>query len=456
MIVPTHIADRLLAECFGRPRAYQELGRLCDTVGGRVAGTEAAARGEEWGAGLMRAWGVPSVAFEEFPIRAWSRISLDARVTGPSGWALTAVSHGLTPEAADAEGPVVDIGHGDPEEFAAHAASLPGAMVFCDEGAGAGRRKLHRMEKLALAQEYGASGMVMISSASGMLPRTGGCHRQGADIPAIGIAREDGLRIQRLLAAGDTVRLAVSMRNRLWDGSARNVIGEIPGSDLPQEVVIAGAHLDSWDVAQGATDNGLGCAIVLEMARALAALGERPRRTLRFALWGAEETGIHGSRTHVERRADELDRIAGVMNFDMTGDPYGYWTPGRTEPGPMLRGLAEQLAPLGMQPDFSNGAGLHSDHQYFMLEGVPVVCLAARLEGEGGRYYHAAGDTFDKVSQSALCRAAAVGAHTLWALADAPERPFGRLDTVQVRAMLEEAKLIEALRAEGYAGPAVA
>jgi Zn-dependent M28 family amino/carboxypeptidase len=138
------------------------------------------------------------------------------------------------------------------------------------------------------------------------------------------------------------------------------------------------------------------------------------------------------------------------MNFDMTGDPYGYWTPGCSEPGDLLRRLAAQLAPLGMTGDHTHEAGLHSDHQPFMLAGVPIVGLMARLpEGGGGHYYHSAGDTFEKVSLPALCRAAAVAAHTLWALADVPERTFSRLTQDEVDAMIAEAGLTEVVAAHG-------
>jgi Zn-dependent M28 family amino/carboxypeptidase len=268
----------------------------------------------------------------------------------------------------------------------------------------------------------------------------------------LGIGQEDGLRLRRLIRAGAQPTARVAMSNRIVRGEGRNVIAEIPGSERPEEIVLAGGHLDSWDVAQGATDNGLGSAIVLEAARALAALGRRPKRTLRFVLWAAEEIGLLGSHDYVERHADTLDDHVAVMNFDMTGAPYGYWTPGRKNRHPLLADLATQLAPLGMGDDHAHKAGLHSDHQPFMLAGVPVVGLQARLVPEGGRYYHSVGDTFEKVSLPDFCRAACVASHTLWALADTEERPWPRLDRKAVLAMVEEADLVEALGVDGQ-GP---
>lgn len=453
MVVPGDISDRLLVECVGRPRAHAELGWLCDNVGGRTSGAESGRRAEEWAHDLLRRWGLADVRFDAFPVTVWTRGSIDAEVRGPAGWRLTALAHGNAPRAADVTARVVDVGHGEREQWLAPADPVGGALALCDEGASEGRRPLHRTEKLGLAIEFGAAGLMILSSAPGGLPRTGVCHGGESPIPSLGISLEDGERLRRLLKAGAAPQARVRTANEMAGGTARNVLADLPGSEAPGEVVLAGAHLDSWDVAQGATDNGLGTAIVLEAARALAAVGRAPRRTLRFALWAAEEVGLLGSRRYAERNAEALADHVAVMNFDMTGDPFGYWTPGRPEPAPLLRGLAAQLAGIGMREEWSHRAGLHSDHQPFMLAGVPIVGLQGRIVGDGGHYYHSVGDTFEKVSLPALARAAAVAAHTLWALADAPERPYAMLDPAGVRAMVEEAGLREALEAEGYDGP---
>ncbi len=449
--VPAPVADRLLAEIFGRPEAHAALGELCDRVGGRTAGTQSARAGEDWALGLLRDWGLPVVRTEDFPVEGWERGTLDAAVLAPIPWTMTALAHGFCPTQADVTASVLDLGHGESADYVAAGERVRGALVLCDEGASAGARVLHRSEKLALAIEHGAAGLMILSSAHGALPRTGTCHGGEAPIPSLGIAQEDGLRLRRMLLAGEEPTVRVAMTNRIVQGTARNVIADIPGRELPDEIVLAGGHLDSWDVAQGATDNGLGSAIVLEAARALSAVGLRPRRTLRFVLWAAEEIGLHGSKNYVGRHEGTLDQHAAVMNFDMTGDPYGYWTPGHEAGHPLLTALATQLAPLGMTRDHGARAGLHSDHQPFMLAGVPVVGLLARLAPEGGRYYHSVGDTFEKVRLPDFCRAASVAAHTLWAIADAERAPWTRMSNAEVRAMVRAADLEGALAADGVA-----
>ena len=257
---------------------------------------------------------------------------------------------------------------------------LNGAIALCDEEVPPGERNPHRSERLAAAAANGAGALLILSSASGGLARTGVCHPHLSPIASLGIAREDGLRLRRLLAGGSAPHLTLRMRNRQTAGRGRSILAQIPGHDPDAGLVLAGAHLDSWDLAQGATDNGLGVAIVLEMARVLALLPApaRPRADLRFALWTGEETGLLGSSAYVDAHRADLPRHRAVMNFDMTGAPYGYWLPGLPDAGSMLPRLAEQLAPLGMEARVYHKAGLHSDHQPFIGAGVPIVSLLGR------------------------------------------------------------------------------
>ncbi len=450
MIVPQDISDCILAECLNRPHAFKELQWLCDNVGGRTSGAASGQKAEEWGHRLFAKWGLENVRYEQLPVTVWQRGTLEVRVTGPAPWNVTAMAHGNAPSKADLEAEVLDTGHAERCDFERLGSAVRGKVALCDEMVAEGHRALHRTEKLRFAIEAGASGLMIYSSASGGLPRTGVCYHGEAPIPSMGISQEDGERLKRLMKGGAKPRVHICMRNTNSAGTARNVLADIVGGERADEIVMAGGHLDSWDISQGATDNGLGSAIVLEMARGLAAVRKKPKRTLRFALCAAEEVGLCGSRAYVKDHPEELDRICGLLNFDMTGDPFGYWAPGRKEKHALLRGLAEQLAGIGMREDYAHKAGLHSDHQPFMLEGVPVVGLMAKLEGQGAHYYHSVGDTFEKVSLPALGRAAAVGAHTMWAIADSEERPYPRLTPEEIERMIDEDDLREALEAEQY------
>jgi hypothetical protein len=143
------------------------------------------------------------------------------------------------------------------------------------------------------------------------------------------------------------------------------------------------------------------------------------------------------------------------MNFDMTGDPEGFWTPGHEQP-PALADLATRLASLGLRPEaHRSDPSLHSDHQPFMLLGVPIVALVAPASAAGRRFYHSVGDTYEKVPLAPMCRAVAAAAHAMWALADAEERLVQHLSPDAVRAMLESADLLEASGYEPVTAPAV-
>lgn len=448
-VLPDTVLNTILTQVMGRPQAYDELGWLCDHVGGRIAGTAAGRKAEDWALAALGRRGLPRIWEEPLDLQVWERGPLAVEVAGPGGWPLTAVAHANSPLQVDLEADVVDVGHGRAADFAGHGANLAGAIALCDEEVPQGERNPHRSERLAAAAAHGAGALLILSAASGGLARTGVCNPRLASIASLGIAREDGLRLRRLLASGMAPRLAIRMRNQLSAGRGRTILAEIPGRDPAAGLVLAGGHLDSWDLAQGATDNGLGAAIVLEMAGVLAGLplAARPRAALRFALWTAEEVGLLGSSAYVAAREAELPRHRAVMNFDMTGAPYGYWLPGLGGPGSMLPRLAEQLAPLGMSGRVDHRAGLHSDHQPFMLAGVPVVGLLGELGPDGARFYHSLGDTFEKVDLAAFCRAAAVGAATLWALADEAVPSFAHLSAEAVDAMVDRAGLREALAA---------
>lgn len=452
MVIPPEIADRILAGTLGRPEAHRLLAYLADRIGGRTAGAESGRMAEEWAHGLLSGWGASDVRYEEVPVDVWMRRSLVATVTAPVQWHLTAIAHGNAPGAADISGAVIDAGHGDAAGYEQLHGDAAGRIALCDEGATEGQRHLHRTEKLLIAARNGARALLILSSAAGGLPRTGVCARGEAPIPSLGISQEDGERLRRLLRDGIAPSVHISMRNHIEPGITRTVLADIPGTDRSSEVVLAGGHMDSWDIAQGATDNGIGVAIVLEAARVLLSLPDRPRRTIRFALWAGEEVGLLGSKHYVATHEAELPHHVAVMNFDMTGDPYGYHTIGYPKPAPLLSNLAKQLAPLGMHPEFSAQASLHSDHQPFWLQGVPTIQLQARLSEDGARYYHSIGDTLEKVDMPALHRAAAVGAFTLWALAQAAEPPYPHMDATAVRAAIDDAGLYDALVADGFDG----
>jgi Zn-dependent M28 family amino/carboxypeptidase len=299
------------------------------------------------------------------------------------------------------------------------------------------------------AVKAGAAGILwMATREQGVLYRHINTSGTLDRLPQALVAREDALRIARAAQAG-TVRARLTLENRARPAQPiANVVAEIRGTDKADEVVMIGAHLDSWELGAGVLDNGANCALVIEVARAVKAAGIRPRRTLRFALWNGEEQGLHGSLNYVRAHRAELDRVVAYINYDAgIGRVTGYSLGGRRE---LEAGLREALRPVeswGMNThtlDASSG----SDHVDFLLEGVPIL-LANQEEANYLPNYHATSDTFDKVDMRALKLHAAYAAITMMGIANREERLGRRLARPEIDKLMRETGFDQQLKIFG-------
>lgn len=409
---------------------WRELVSLCDTVGGRLAGTPGGEGGERWAARVLRAAGLSRVRRQPFRTATWSRGGCEVTLL-PSGETLASWAHGFAPASADATAEVIEAGWGVADDFARLGRRVRGRFVLLRDGGPPDGPRPHRSRKYAMAVEAGAAGMLLTSSLTGNRPQTGMCAEAPGPIPSVGITLEDGERLRRALGSGTRVRARVRLVNVVGESTVANVLGDLPGSELAEEVVVIGGHLDSWDVAQGAMDNAAGCAVVLGAARALAALPRRPRRTIRFAMWAAEEIGIIGSREYVHRAWGDLGRHVAYLNYDMPGDPKKLCLSGRKGQLALLEPLSKQLLGLGVCAPASDSVCMATDLRPFLLAGVP--CLTALGPHDSGNgCYHSVSDTVDKVDAGILRRASACAAAMAFAIADAPAPPFPRASRLEV------------------------
>ncbi len=238
-------------------------------------------------------------------------------------------------------------------------------------------------------------------------------------VPDAQIGLEDSLLIKRLLQHGP-VSMQFSFANKIRsDVQIPNVIAEIPGSELPDQVVIIGAHLDSWQPGTGAQDNGTGAATVLEAARAIKALNRPPRRTIRFILFGGEEEGLLGSHAYVRQHMADLPKIDAVLVTDTGAEPAkGWYLMGREDERPPLASLNPLLAGLGADGISSDtGIIFQTDHAPFDVLGVPSLVLWTGMD-KYGTLHHKASDTFDSVVAKDLTQSATVVTVTAYAIAD--------------------------------------
>ena len=263
-----------------------------------------------------------------------------------------------------------------------------------------------------------------LGTADLRLPHTGALHyAEGVPkIPAAALAAEDAERIHRLLARGEKVRVRLRMTPRtLPDASSANVLAELRGREKPEEIVVIGAHLDSWDVGCGAVDDGAGVAIVMETMRLLRALDLRPRRTLRAVLFTNEENGLAGGKAYAKEHAEELARHAAAIEVDSgAGRPLGASITAGAGGVELLQTILRPLAALEATAVETGGGG--ADISPMKAAGVPQL----GLRQDTFHYFdwhHTDADTADKVDPALLARNVAAFAILAYGLADAVEAP---------------------------------
>jgi Iap family predicted aminopeptidase len=404
-------------------------------MGPRLTGSRSYQHAAAWCIDRFRAMGIAATALEPFAIeRGWERVSARGRIVEPASRELHVASLGWTPSTPEG-GLEADVVGLESFSLAAIAAnrSLRGRIAMLPDGEPPGDPDAAAR---ALGEALRAAGVVAILAPDGdpdneLVARGFGYGTVIGKLPAAQIGRDDAQAIRGLLNRG-RVRLSLELVNRVTDGAVtvNNVLADIPGRERPDEWVIVGAHLDSWDFGTGAQDNATGVAMVLEAARAIGGLEERPRRSIRFALWGGEEQGQLGSTAYVRAHAAELDRAVAMLNADAgTGRMIGWTSPGREDTVRAVRTLAGSvLDEIGAGTfDESLRYAFQSDGAPFVLAGIPMLDLNA----DDTRYediHHKAADTMERVDARQLAVGAAAVAATAYAIADAPLRIAPRLD----------------------------
>jgi Zn-dependent M28 family amino/carboxypeptidase len=446
------------------------LHHLTDEIGGRVPGTPAMQHAVEWGVRALTVAGADSVHTEGFTIpNSWSEGATemtvtafyevgDAKVGGllPTVFRAHAVSVAWAPALAPAKHvPVVDVGDGTPAEFA-KAGNISGKLVLVHsvvlktwDDLFAEYSKAPPVIDAAVKGKAKAIAFMATREHDILYRHTNSAEGEIDRIPQVLVAREDGERMSRLLASGHPVWVDLSIPNEVGGPiKSANVIGEIKGSEKPDEFVILGAHLDSWELGTGALDNGCNAALVIDSLRAIKASGLKPRRTIRFILFSGEEEGLLGSRAYARAHRFELDKAAGVIIYDSgTGKTKGFSDGGRKDVLDTAKRLMAPLQQFGvtdMKTDMEGG----TDHFDFMLEGVPTF-VADQEEANYMENYHAVSDTYDKVDFVQLKKNVAEASEFSFALANLPEKIGPRFTRAQILQSLQETHNEDLLKSSG-------
>ncbi|MEI8258384.1 MAG: M20/M25/M40 family metallo-hydrolase, partial [Deltaproteobacteria bacterium] len=298
------------------------------------------------------------------------------------------------------------------------------------DGTGYNAASSARTDGPSKAARKGAVGFLVRSASTGStrVPHTGALHYQPntAHIPAAALSVPDAELLNRTLASGADVSCELTLGCKpLPDGESDNVIGELPGTDRAWEIVLLGAHLDSWDVGTGALDDAAGCAIALEVARLLAGLPGRPRRTVRIVLFGNEELGSGGGRGYADRHRDEAQRHVAAMEADQgDGRPWALRVPQDRRDSRATRVLHAALEPLGIALDHGQARG-GVDILPLRDLGVPFVDLRQDATTYFD-YHHSASDVLEAVSCEDLEASAVAFAAAVWVLANMEDSFAGR------------------------------
>ncbi len=453
-------AAKILPIVMGSSPLEENLRRLTDEIGGRVTGSPEMAKAVEWGVGAFRTAGV-DVHTEKYTLPVtWSEGDTRLELLGPVKSPVRLKAEGWSPATPGGgiEANVIDVGYGNEGDFAKAGRQVKGAILLVHSDMGSTWADLfneyfHPPTIIEHAVKGGAAAILWMGARERLLlyRHTNSLTGEIDKIPQAIVAREDAMLLARLVAVyPDRTLVLLQMPNKIGGPvEQENVVGEIRGYEKPDEVVILGAHLDSWELGTGALDNGCNAALVIEAARAIKATGLLPRRTIRFVLFSGEEQGTIGSFEYVKSHRAELDKIRAMITYDAgIGRVTGYSLGGRRD---IEAGVREVLKPLESwgANNHTYDASFGTDNFDFLLEGVPTL-VANQEEANYLPNYHAASDTLDKVDMRELKLHTVLAALTAWGIADRAEPLGKRLARAELDVLVKETGLDQQMKLLGY------
>jgi hypothetical protein len=415
--------EALMARAAHDTQTYEHVASLTDAAGPRLAGSPGDALAVAWGTRTMPTLGLTNVRAEPVTVRAWVRGEERVDVIAPVPHRLAAAalggSVGTPPGGLEAE--LVRVTSLEalralsPELAAGRIVFVDQRMARAQDGHGYGETVPIRGQSASIAAGLGAVAVIIRSVGTDQtrFPHTGAMrYAEGLpQIPAAAVSNPDADVLARWIEAGQTVRVRLELgAHDGGEAQSANVIGEVPGSDHPEEIVLLGAHLDSWDLGRGAVDDGAGCAIVLEAARWMATAEPRPRRTVRVVLFANEENGLAGARAYAAAHREEPHVLGLEADFG-DGRAWALRTPDladRPDPGaisPRWDPIARLLAPMGVvwQPDEPHGGADLGPMHAAPPDGVAMP--VADVVQDGTRYFdlhHTANDVLTEVDRDSL------------------------------------------------------
>ncbi|OFC72428.1 M20/M25/M40 family metallo-hydrolase [Alteromonas confluentis] len=411
------ILDLLQSNAKQDSLSYDVIESLTTEVGARYAGTPAADKSVQWAQDKMKALGFDKVWVEESKVPQWTRGDLTAAISGPYPHKVVALALGgsVGTNGKELKAEVVEFASLEALQ-AAKSGSLDGKIAYVGyrmerhkDGHGYGDAVGARVAGASIAAEKGAVAFLLRSvgtdtnrfAHTGMMRYSDGIKK----IPAVAISNPDADLLENMLKREQPVTFSLTTSASGPTGKTAtiaNVIGDVTGSEKPNEVVTIGAHLDSWDVGTGAIDDGIGVGITLAAGHYIAELPQRPARTVRVILFAAEEIGLWGAKDYVEQHKGDMDQHVIGAEWDFGNGAIYELTPGvGAEALSEVRSFAEYLAPFGVGMSDKNDAKGQSDMSALGEAGQPAI----NFSPDGSDYFdyhHTENDTLDKVDADAL------------------------------------------------------
>jgi len=418
-------ADRIIDAALKDSTAWNRLAEMTERFGNRLSGTAALEQTIDWVIARMKEDGLQNVRGEPAMVPVWVRGEESAQMVRPRVQNLPMLGLGgsiaTPPGGITADVLVV----GSFSDLTAKAAQASGKIVLYDVPfTNYGETVQYRARGAVAAAKVGAVGALVrsVTPYSQRTPHTGGMSYDSTvrRIPAAAITVEDAEMIHRLVDRGERVRVTLEMSAKtLPDAPSRNVMGELVGSEKPDEIVVFGGHIDSWDVGRGAMDDGGGVVVAWEAVRLLKRLGLKPRRTIRVVGWTNEENGGRGGQAYRDAHRAEVDKhVLAIESDGGVFKPQGFSFTGSDAAVDMLKQIALLLDRIDAGAMVKGGGG--ADIGPIMALGVPGLGLNV----DGTKYFwyhHTDADTIDKLDPNDMARCVAAMAVMAYVAADMPE-----------------------------------
>jgi carboxypeptidase Q len=420
-------ATRLIKAATADDFAWQRLAEMTDTYGNRLSGSENLGRAVIWAAEAMKKDGLDNVRTEKVMVPKWTRGRESAEIVDPPRHPLTILGLGGTvatpPGGLEADVLVVESFN----ELRMHAADAKGKIVLFNQPfTNYADTVSYRTGSARAGAQAGAVAVLVrsIGPVGLRTPHTGSVQYQSdlPQIPAASVTGEDANRIARLTARGRKVRVHLTLDGRSdGDAESANVVAEIRGREKPEEVVVLGGHIDSWDVGAGASDDGVGCVITWEALRLMKKLGIQPRRTVRLVLWTNEENGTRGAAAYAEKYASTAANHVFALEADSgVFEPARFGFSGSLAARNVIRDITSLLAPLNLAETISGGGGADID-PIAQAGRAPTMAYM----GDPTRYFtihHTPADTVERIAPEEVAKGAAAIAVVTYVIAEMPDR----------------------------------